>query len=148
MNWGAVLFCARLRRVCADRRVKTGMFRTKYPRFLAKAPHFSFVAPRFSCAAGECAVRSVERCAVSRPPREDRCRSGLPIGAAGAQKRWGVKNMPGDLSTDGGCRRERGDKMMFFSACDEKNVGGLQKKCTENCFGRDFTNIIFRKSLR
>ena len=52
--------------------------------------------------------------------------------------------MSGDLSTDGGYRRERGDKMMFFSACDEKNVGGLQKKCTENCCGGDFTNIIFR----
>ena len=56
--------------------------------------------------------------------------------------------MPGDLSTGGGYRRERGDKMMFFSACDEKNVGGLQKKSTENCSGGDFTNIIFRKSLR
>lgn len=92
MNWGAVLFfCARLRRVCADLRVKTGVFRTKYPRFWAKAPNFSFAAPLFLCAAGECAVRSVERCVVSRPPREDRCRSGLPIGAAGAQKRRGVK---------------------------------------------------------
>ena len=56
--------------------------------------------------------------------------------------------MSGDLSTDGGYRRERGDKMMFFSACDEKNVGGLQKKSTENCCGGDFTNIIFRKRLR
>ena len=70
MNWGAVLFCARLRRVCAGRRVKTGVFRSERPRFLAKAPDFSFAAPRFSCAAGECAVRSVERCVVSRPPRE------------------------------------------------------------------------------
>ena len=92
MNWGAVLFfCARLRRVCADRRVKTGVFRSERPRFLAKAPNLSFAAPRFSCAAGECAVCSVERCVVSRPPREDRCRSGLPIGAAGAQKRRGVE---------------------------------------------------------
>lgn len=98
MNWGAVLFCVRLRRVCAGRRVKTGVFRSERPRFLAKAPNFSFAAPRFSfaaprfsCAAGECAVRSVERCVVSRPPREDRCRTGLPIGAAGAQKRRGVE---------------------------------------------------------
>lgn len=60
MNWGAVLFCARLCRVCAGRRVKTGVFRTERPRFLAKAPDFPFAAPRFSCAAGSvrCAVWS------------------------------------------------------------------------------------------
>lgn len=91
MNWGAVLFlCALAPRVCGPAG-KNGGVSNEYPRFLAKAPDFSFAAPRFSCAAGECAVRSVERCVVSRPPREDRCRSGLPIGAAGAQKRRGVE---------------------------------------------------------
>lgn len=89
MNWGAVLFCARLRSVCAGRRVKTGVFRTKYPRFLAKAPDFSFAAPRFSCAAGECAVRSVERCVVSRPPREGgaeaACQSGRRARRSGGE---------------------------------------------------------------
>lgn len=97
MNWGAVLFCARLRRVCAGRRVKTGVFRSERPRFLAKAPNFSFVAPRFSCAAGECAVCSEERCAVSRPPREGgaeaACQSGRPARRSGG----GVKNMPGGV---------------------------------------------------
>lgn len=127
---------------------KNGGVSNGTPPFFGESPRFFLRGSPFSCAAGECAVRSVERCAVSRPPQEDRCRSGLPIGAAGAQKRRGVKNMPGDLSTDGGYRRERGDKMMFFSGCDEKNVGGLQKKCMENCCGGDFTNIIFRKSLR
>lgn len=98
MNWGAVLFlCACLRRVCAGRRVKTGVFRSEHPRFWAKVPNFPFVAPHFSCAAGECAVCSEERCAVSRPPREGGAEAACPSGRPACRSGGGVKNMPGGV---------------------------------------------------
>ena len=148
-------FRACLRRVCAGRRVKTGVFRSKHPRFWAKPPifpswlpNFPFEAPHFSCAAGECAVCSEERCAVSRPPREGGAEAARQLGRRARRSGGGVKNMPGgvvDRWWDSASERRQND---VFSGCDEKNVAGLQKKCTENCCGGDFTNIIFRKSLR
>lgn len=90
MNWGAVLFlCALAPRVRGPAGKNGGVSTRKYPRFLAKAPDFSFAAPRFSCAAGECAVRSVERCVVSRPPREGgaeaACQSGRRARRSGGE---------------------------------------------------------------
>ena len=59
MNWGAVLFfCARLCRVCAGRRVKTGVFRSDTPVFGRKPPIFPSRLPIF------CARRGSVRCAV------------------------------------------------------------------------------------
>ena len=91
MNWGAVLFlCALVPRVCGPAG-KNGGVSIGTPPFFGESPQFFLCGSPFFVRGGECAVRSVERCAVSRPPREDRCRSGLPIGAAGAQKRRGVE---------------------------------------------------------
>ena len=90
-------FCACLRRVCAGRQVKTGVFRSEHPRFSAKASNFSFVPPHFSCAAGECAVCSEERCAVSRPPREGGAEAAGQSGRLARRSGGGVKNMPGGV---------------------------------------------------
>lgn len=148
MNWGAVLFsCVLAPRVCRPAG-KNGGVSLETPPFLGEAPNFPFEAPHFSCAAGECAVCSEERCAVSRPPREGGAEAARQLGRRARRSGGGVKNMPGgvvDRWWDSASERRQND---VFSGCDEKNVGGLQKKCTENCFGRDFTNIIFRKSLR
>lgn len=90
-------FCARLCRVCAGRRVKTGVFRSEHPRFWAKASNFPFEAPHFLCAAGECAVCSEERCAVSRPPREGGVEAACQLGWLARRSSGGVKNMPGGV---------------------------------------------------
>ena len=92
MNWGAVLFlCALVPRVRGPAGKNGGGFERNAPVFWRKPPIFPSWLPVFRARRGWGAVRTVERCVVSRPPREDRCRSGLPIGTAGAQKRRGVE---------------------------------------------------------
>lgn len=120
--------CACLRRVCAGRRVKTGVFRSEHPRFWAKAPNFSFVAPHFSCAAGACAVCNEERCAVSRPPREGGAEAAGQSGRLARRSGGGVKNMPGgvvDRWWDSASERRQND--VFLGVRREKMSVGCKK---------------------
>ena len=94
MNWGAVLFsCVLAPRVCRPAG-KNGGVSIEHPRFWAKAPNFSFVTPHFSFAAGECAVCSEERCAVSRPPREGGAEAAYPSGRLARRSGGGEKICP------------------------------------------------------
>ena len=118
MNWGAVLFFARLRRVCAGRRVKTGMFRTKYPRFLAKAPDFSFAAPRFFLCGSPFFVRGGGVC-------------GAQCGAMRSFSPTAGRQVPKRLANWGGGRAEAAGSRKICPVTCRRMVGVGEREATK-----------------
>ena len=91
MNWGAVLFLCALAPRVRGPAGKNGGVSIGTPPFFGESPRFFLRgSPFFVRGGGVCGAQ----CGAMRcfsPTAEDRCRSGLPIGTAGAQKRRGVK---------------------------------------------------------
>ena len=91
MNWGAVLFLCALAPRVRGPAGKNGGVSIGTPPFFGESPQFFLCgSPFFVRGGGVCGAQ----CGAMRsfsPTACRRCRSGLPIGAAGAQKRRGVE---------------------------------------------------------
>ena len=89
MNWGAVLFLCALAPRVRGPAGKNGGVSNEIPPFFGESPRFFLCGSPFFVRGGECAVRSVERCVVSRPPREGgaeaACQSGRRARRSGGE---------------------------------------------------------------